>query len=254
MTVAVHTSKWMFPMWVSHKPEDLCITEVSTVKSGRNVVSFHFSAHMNCQTGECNRISTFVDRKGHFRHIMFKDFNIWCNMKLFWTLIFNAIINWSHYVQMTGILLIHIYIHKLTVFKSEFVKLSPEQNGRHFAVNSIPPLVQIMAWRQIDDKPLFETMLTQFTNACFCGGELIDCCGVTPHDVVELGDNINQCSHTVILRWKWNFNQNKKKCSQENTFQNVVCTVVAILSPMCWTYTPGHIHCSRHYIVEIGCH
>ena len=69
----------------------------------------------------------------------------------------------------------------------------PEQNGCHFAgnifkyifvnekfcilinislkfvpkgqVNNIPPLVQIMAWHRIGDKPLSEPMLTQFTDA-----------------------------------------------------------------------------------------
>ena len=67
------------------------------------------------------------------------------------------------------------------------------QNGRHFAdnifkyiflneniwipikislkfvpkglINNIPALVQIMAWRRLGDKPLFEPVLTQFTDA-----------------------------------------------------------------------------------------
>ena len=30
-------------------------------------------------------------------------------------------------------------------------------------------LVQVMAWRQIDDKPLPEPVLTQFTDVCICG-------------------------------------------------------------------------------------
>ena len=68
---------------------------------------------------------------------------------------------------------------------------SPGQNGHHFAddifkyifmnenvcitislkfvpkrpINNIPELFQIMAWRRIGDKPLSETMLTQFTDA-----------------------------------------------------------------------------------------
>ena len=49
-------------------PEDLCVASVFIAQSGRNVVSFHFSAHMDCQTGERNRLGTFADRKDHFRH------------------------------------------------------------------------------------------------------------------------------------------------------------------------------------------
>ena len=33
-------------------------------------------------------------------------------------------------------------------------------------INNIPALVQIMAWHRSGDKPLFEPMLTQFTDAC----------------------------------------------------------------------------------------
>ena len=72
-------------------------------------------------------------------------------------------------------------------------KLRPRQNGRHFAddificiflneniwiaikistkfvpegpINNIPPLVQIMAWRRIGDKPLSEAMVVEFANA-----------------------------------------------------------------------------------------
>ena len=51
-------------------PEDLCVASVFIAQSGRNVVSFHFSAHMDCQTGERNRLGTFADRKDHFRHIV----------------------------------------------------------------------------------------------------------------------------------------------------------------------------------------
>ena len=32
-------------------------------------------------------------------------------------------------------------------------------------INNIPALSQIMAWRPIGDKPLYETMLTRFTDA-----------------------------------------------------------------------------------------
>ena len=40
-------------------------------------------------------------------------------------------------------------------------------------IKNIPALVQIMAWHQIGDKPLFEPMLTQFTDAYISspGGE-----------------------------------------------------------------------------------
>ena len=71
--------------------------------------------------------------------------------------------------------------------------LRPRQNGRHFAddtfkriflnenvrnsiknslkfaprgrIHNIPPLVQIMAWRRTGDKPLSESMMTQFNDA-----------------------------------------------------------------------------------------
>ena len=33
------------------------------------------------------------------------------------------------------------------------------------SINNIPALIQIMAWRQSDNKPLSEPMLTQFTDA-----------------------------------------------------------------------------------------
>ena len=32
-------------------------------------------------------------------------------------------------------------------------------------IDNNPTLVQLMAWRQIGDKPLYEPMLTQFTDA-----------------------------------------------------------------------------------------
>ena len=35
--------------------------------------------------------------------------------------------------------------------------------------NNNPALVQLMAWRQIGNKPLFEPMLTRFTDAYICG-------------------------------------------------------------------------------------
>ena len=70
----------------------------------------------------------------------------------------------------------------------------PGQNGRHFAddifkyikislkfipngpISNIPALVQIMAWRRPGDKPLSESMLTRFTDACAAqnnGGNLM---------------------------------------------------------------------------------
>ena len=33
------------------------------------------------------------------------------------------------------------------------------------SIDNNPPLVQIMAWRRIGDKPLSEPLLTQFTDA-----------------------------------------------------------------------------------------
>ena len=50
-------------------PEDLCQAKVFIAQSDRNAASFHFSAHMDSQTGERNRLGTFVDRNDHFRHI-----------------------------------------------------------------------------------------------------------------------------------------------------------------------------------------
>ena len=78
------------------------------------------------------------------------------------------------------------HVHQFNTFR-------PRQDGRHFAadiykciflnkntwlsvkiplkfvpkgpINNIPALVQIMAWRRPGDKPLFELMLTQFTDA-----------------------------------------------------------------------------------------
>ena len=47
--------------------------------------------------------------------------------------------------------------HILTKISLKFVPKGPNDNN--------PVLVQIMAWRQIGDKPLFEPMLTWFTDA-----------------------------------------------------------------------------------------
>ena len=41
-----------------------------------------------------------------------------------------------------------------------WLKLAPKG-----PINNIPALVQIMAWRRSGDKPLSESMLTQFTDA-----------------------------------------------------------------------------------------
>ena len=38
-------------------PEDLCVASVFIAQSERNVVSFHFSAHMDCQTEKRNSVT-----------------------------------------------------------------------------------------------------------------------------------------------------------------------------------------------------
>ena len=40
-----------------------------------------------------------------------------------------------------------------------------QKSVRKGAIDNNPTLVQIMAWRQISDKPLYEPLLTQFTDA-----------------------------------------------------------------------------------------
>ena len=40
--------------------------------------------------------------------------------------------------------------------------LFPRVKGQ---IDNMPPLVQLMAWHQIGDKPLFEAMMTLFTDA-----------------------------------------------------------------------------------------
>ena len=90
--------------------------------------------------------------------------------------------------------LIHYMCSEITLLGGQWVNtLRPRQDGRHFAnvvfkciflnenvwilikislkfdpkglIDNMPPLVQLMAWHQIGDKPLFEAMMTLLTDA-----------------------------------------------------------------------------------------
>ena len=57
------------------------------------------------------------------------------------------------------------------IFLNEIIWISIKMS-LHFApkrpINTTSPLVQIMAWCRVGDKPLFESMLTRFTDAFMC--------------------------------------------------------------------------------------
>ena len=55
-----------------------------------------------------------------------------------------------------------LYIKLSDAFEN-YISLNVVSQG---SFNNIPALVQIMICRQIGDKPLFEPVLTQFTDAC----------------------------------------------------------------------------------------
>ena len=105
---------------------------------------------------------------------------------------------WIHLVKQTGAFLISFIIKRVHMQSQglfRFNTLRPRQNGRHFAddifnciflngnvrisikfslkfvlkdpINSIPALVQIMAWRRPGDKPLSEPMMfSLLTHIC----------------------------------------------------------------------------------------
>ena len=120
-------------------------------------------------------------------------------------------------------------------------------------VNYIPALVQIMAWRRPGDKPLSEPMIVGLpTHICITRPQWVNT--LWPEDLhrwtgcslVQVmiwhcttpSHYLNQCWLTINWtprnKLQSKFNQNTQCLSQENSFENVVCKILAILSlPQC---------------------
>ena len=76
-------------------------------------------------------------------------------------------------------------------------------------INNNPALVQLMAWRQIGNKPLFEPILTRFTDAYICGtrGRWVNTLRPGQNDKLQAFSN-GVFSRQVFVFWfcSWRFN------------------------------------------------
>ena len=89
-----------------------------------------------------------------------------------------------------------------------------------------------MAWRRSGDKPLSEPVVVNL---------LTHICVTRPQWVKEifLHENLSLILRAYHLL-QWNFDQNLYIFIQENTFENVVCEMAAILSwPQCVNAGPS---------------